>query len=101
MSEAVRQPTQSLPGKRKGTARVVPLLGAAAELGISVVASATLMQAQLTRDLPPQLAAAFPTLRTDAQRAIAFVRSLPGVSAALVGMKAAEHLAENLGAVRR
>jgi aryl-alcohol dehydrogenase-like predicted oxidoreductase len=100
MGEAVRQPTQLLPGKGKQAARTVPLLEAAAELGISVVASATLMQAQLTRELPPQLAAAFPALRTDAQRAIAFVRALPGVSTALVGMKTADHLADNLGAVR-
>jgi aryl-alcohol dehydrogenase-like predicted oxidoreductase len=100
MGEAIRQPTQLLPIKGKRAARLVPLLEAAAALGVSVVASATLMQAQLTAGLPPQLAAAFPALRTDAQRAIAFVRALPGVSAALVGMKTGEHLEENLGAVR-
>jgi len=95
MGEAVRQPTQPLGG------RVVTVLEAAAALDLSVVASATLMQSQLTRDLPPQLQAAFPHLTTDAQRAIAFVRALPGVSAALVGMKNTEHLVENLGAARR
>jgi aryl-alcohol dehydrogenase-like predicted oxidoreductase len=100
MGEAIRQPTQLLPIKGNRAARLVPLLEAAVALGISVVASATLMQAQLTAGLPPQLAAAFPALHTDAQRAIAFVRALPGVSAALVGMKAGDHLEENLGAVR-
>lgn len=96
MSEAVRAPTQRLGGRR-----VIPLLQAAAELGISVVASATLMQSRLTTGLPPELRDAFPSLTTDAQRAIAFVRSLPAVSAALVGMRTPEHVAENMAAARR
>ena len=93
LNEALRLPTQpSMSG------RLVPLLEAALELGIAVVASATLMQAQLVKGLPPQLAEAFPGLATDAQRAIAFVRSLPGVTSALVGMKQPAHFEENLGA---
>jgi aryl-alcohol dehydrogenase-like predicted oxidoreductase len=106
MSEAVRLPTQALPGGRgigrKGARRprTVPLLEATQELGLAVVASAPLMHAQLTRGLPAEVAAAFPRLTTDAQRALAFVRSLPGVSAALVGMKIREHLEENLAAAR-
>ncbi len=91
MTEGIRAPTQTLSGRR------VPLLEAAAELGISVIASASLMQSQLTHSLPVELAAAFPSLDTDAQRAVAFVRSLP-VCAALVGMRSLEHLSENLGA---
>jgi aryl-alcohol dehydrogenase-like predicted oxidoreductase len=93
MSEAVRAPTQRL-----GTRRVVPVLQAASELGISVVASATLMQSRLTSGLPDAVRESFPSLETDAQRAIAFVRSLPGVNCALVGMRSAEHVAENIGA---
>lgn len=93
MTEAVRAPTQMLAG------RLVPLLEAAATLNISVVASASLMQSQLTRGLPAGIAATFPSLTTDAQRAIAFVRSLP-VCSALVGMRALQHLTENLGAAR-
>ncbi|HUF26631.1 MAG TPA: aldo/keto reductase [Gemmatimonadaceae bacterium] len=92
MAEAVRAPTQRL------GSRTVPLLQAAMELGISVVSSATLMQARLADGLPAQLGETFPGLATDAQRAIAFVRSLPGVTTALVGMKRIPHLAENLGA---
>jgi aryl-alcohol dehydrogenase-like predicted oxidoreductase len=95
MSEAVRVPTQRL-----GTRRVVPLLQAAAESGVSVVASATLMQARLTSGLPTALRDSFPSLSTDAQRAIAFVRSLPGVSCALVGMRSLDHLDENIGAAK-
>ena len=92
MTEGIRLPTQSLSGRR------VPLLEAAAELGISVIGSASLMQSQLTHSLPTELAAAFPSLDTDAQRAIAFARSLP-LSAVLVGMRSLGHLSENLGAV--
>jgi len=91
MTEGVRSPTQSLNGTS------VPLLQAAAELGLSVVASASLMQSQLSRGLPSELARAFPALKTDAQRAIAFVRSLP-LCCALVGMRSLDHLRENLAA---
>jgi aryl-alcohol dehydrogenase-like predicted oxidoreductase len=93
MTEAVRVPTQRVAGREP-----VPLLHAAAELGVSVVASASLMQAQLTSKLPPALAEAFPNATTDAQRAIGFVRSLPGLTTALVGMKSEQHVVENLGA---
>ena len=93
MSEAVRTPTQRLGGRR-----VVPLLQAATELGLSVVASASLMQSRLTSGLPAAVRDSFPALATDAQRAIAFVRSLPGVSCALVGMRTPGHVIENLGA---
>lgn len=92
MTEAVREQTQRLPGSVR-----VTLLEAAAELGVAVVASASLMQAQLTRGLPAQIGAAFPELATDAQRALAFVRGLP-VAAALVGMRSEAHVAENLAA---
>ena len=95
MSEGVRAPTQRL-----GSHRTVPLLQAAAEFGVAVVTSATLMQARLTSGLPAELHEAFPSLRTDAQRAIAFVRSLPAISSALVGMRTSAHLEENLGAAR-
>jgi len=91
MTEAVRLPTQTL-----DDGRTVPVLHAAAELELSVIASATLMQGQLTQGLPAALADAFPSARTDAQRALAFVRELP-VATALVGMKRREHLEENLG----
>jgi aryl-alcohol dehydrogenase-like predicted oxidoreductase len=96
MLEAVRLPTQ-----RGRDGSLVPLLDAAAELGVAVVASASLMQAKLTDGLPSELREMFPGLQTDAQRAIAFTRSLPGVSCALVGMKEVRHLSENLRAAER
>ena len=92
MPEAVRLGTQRV-GKNE---KLVPALDAAAELGLSVIASASLMQAQLTRDLPPSMRELFPSQRTDAQRALSFVRSLPGITSALVGMRSIPHLKENL-----
>jgi aryl-alcohol dehydrogenase-like predicted oxidoreductase len=91
MPEAVRLATQRVRG------REMPFLHAAAELGVSVVASASLLQARLTAGLPPQVREALPGFTTDAQRALSFVTSLP-VSAALVGMRSIAHLDENLAA---
>src|SRR5207249_8480385 len=61
-------------------------IATAARLGITVVASATLMQARLLRSMPEKVRDLIPGLRTDAQRAIQFTRSMPGVAVALVGM---------------
>lgn len=97
MPEAVRDATQPL-GK-KGT--LVPALEAAVALGVSVFVSASLMQGQLTKDLPGSMRELFPAQHTDAQRALAFVRSLPGVSAALVGTRSVKHLLENLESADR
>lgn len=91
MTEAVRAPTQSDEGRN------TTVLELARELQVSVIASASLMQAQLTRDLPAAVRTLFPSYGTDAQRAIAFVRSLP-VASALVGMRSVDHLTENLEA---
>jgi aryl-alcohol dehydrogenase-like predicted oxidoreductase len=91
MTEAVRAATQTVDEK---PANVVD---AARELRLSVIASASLMQSQLANNLPPAVKSLFPDLDTDAQRAIAFVRSLP-VSSALVGMRSLDHLDENLAA---
>jgi aryl-alcohol dehydrogenase-like predicted oxidoreductase len=78
-----------------GEARV-SLCQAAASLGVHVIASASLAQGQLKAGLPDWLGRLFRGLRTDAQRALQFVRSTPGVASALVGMKSPEHLQENL-----
>lgn len=94
MSEAVRVSTQ-----RDPRGRLVHVLDAASELGVDIVASAPLLQGQLTRDLPTQVRDLFPGA-TDAQRAAAFVRGLPNVLAAAVGMKSAGHLEENLESLR-
>jgi aryl-alcohol dehydrogenase-like predicted oxidoreductase len=94
MSEAVRVSTQ-----RDPRGRLVHVLDAAAELGIDLVVSAPLLQGQLTHDLPDKVRELFAG-STDAQRALAFVRSLPGVITAAVGMRSSAHVEENLSAAR-
>jgi len=67
---------------------------AAGELGITLVASASLLQGQVARNLPDFVAQAL-GLENDAQRALQFVRSSPGITTALVGMSHVEHVKEN------
>lgn len=94
MPEAARLPTQPLGG------RLVPLLEAADALGVGVVVSATLMQGKLAAGLPDEMHELFPGCATDAQRALRFASSLPGVSVVLAGMRSQAHLDDNLGAWR-
>jgi aryl-alcohol dehydrogenase-like predicted oxidoreductase len=95
MPEAARVPTQPL-GRR-----MVTLLEAAEALGIGVVASAPLMQGRLATGLPDEVRELFPECATDAQRALRFATSLPGVTSALAGMRHGAHLEENIGAWQR
>ena len=73
------------------------VLEAAARLGVTVIASATLSQARVLGHMPDGVGEKLPGLATDAQRAIQFTRSTPGISVALVGMSRREHVLENLG----
>jgi aryl-alcohol dehydrogenase-like predicted oxidoreductase len=70
-------------------------LAAAKELGIAVIASATLLQGRLAARLPEFVRE---TLKcdSDAEAAIQFARSAPGVTSALVGMSRREHVDSNL-----
>jgi len=90
MPEAAVASTQQA-GRKLG-----PLLQVARAHGLMVFASASLLQGQLTQGLPPQFRSWFPRIQTDAQRAIQFVRSTPGITCALVGMSNPEHVQENL-----
>lgn len=94
MPEAVRMPTQELATNQPGVR--VPALQACAELGLAVVASAPLLSGRLTSGLPAALAETFPGCETDAQRALAFVLALPGVSAVACGMSNPVHVEQNL-----
>jgi aryl-alcohol dehydrogenase-like predicted oxidoreductase len=76
---------------------VVSTLDAAGKLGIYVMASAPIYQGKLAQNLPPVIAEFLPGLATDAQRALQFVRSTPGIGTALVGMKSVGHVDENAG----
>ena len=76
------------------------ILQAAERLGLSVIISASLLQSRLTR-LSASFETYIPGLTTSAQRAVQFVRSTPGVTTALVGMKQAAHVEENLALARQ
>ncbi len=73
------------------------VLDVAARLRISSVASASLLQARLAANLPREIRDRLPGAQTDAQCAIQFARSTPGIAVALVGMSDARHVRENLG----
>ena len=74
-------------------------LAFAREAGLDVFTSASLGQGALTRPdaIPPVVAAELPG-DTEAQRALNFARSAPGVTAALVGTTRPDHVAEALAA---
>lgn len=74
----------------------VSVLEAARALGVTIVASASLLQGKVARDLPERIRAPLGSLATDALTALQFVRSTPGVTTALVGMSRVEHVEENL-----
>lgn len=90
MPEAITLANQPVDGEQ------LSLLMAADRLGITVMCSASMMQAKLSQNLPPFVGEALKGLNTDAQRAIQFVRSTPGVTTALVGMSQRLHVDENM-----
>jgi aryl-alcohol dehydrogenase-like predicted oxidoreductase len=94
MPEALVADNQALEGQR------VSLLEAASALGVTVVASASIFQGKVARGLPEHIREPLGSLATDAQTAIQFVRSAPGVTTALVGMSRREHVEENLQLAR-
>jgi len=75
----------------------LPVIHAANRLGIGVVASATLLQGRLIHGLPKHLAQKMKT-RNDAETAIQFSRSTPGLTTSLVGMGHREHVVANMQA---
>jgi aryl-alcohol dehydrogenase-like predicted oxidoreductase len=79
------------------TGRPESVLDTAAREGITVVASASLLQARMLGHMPEAVAELLPGLATDAQRAIQFTRSTPGVTVALAGMSDPAHVRENMG----
>lgn len=90
MPEAALEENQPLGG------RATTLLRAAAELGVKVFSSASILQGQLAERIPAAVDLRFPELKTKALRALQFVRSTPGLAVALVGMSRAAHVEENL-----
>ncbi len=78
----------------------VSVVEAAGNFGITVMASASILQGQISRGLPEAIRDPLGSLATDAQTGIQFVRSAPGVTTALVGMSSVAHVEENLQLVR-
>jgi aryl-alcohol dehydrogenase-like predicted oxidoreductase len=89
MTEALTLANQPLDGHR------APMVEASNKLGITLVASAAMLQGKLSRGLPSFVTAAL-GLQNDAERAVQFVRSTPGITTALVGMSRVEHVRANL-----
>jgi aryl-alcohol dehydrogenase-like predicted oxidoreductase len=88
MTEALTLGNQNIGGSEK------TVMEAASELGITLVASASLLQGQVAQNLPLFVAEAF-GLDNDAERALQFARSAPGITTALVGMSRTAHVDAN------
>jgi aryl-alcohol dehydrogenase-like predicted oxidoreductase len=94
MPEALTETNQTFQGAE------VSLLEAARALGVTVMASASLLQGRAARDLPEHIREPLGSLASDALTALQFTRSTPGITTALVGMSRPEHVAENLRLAR-
>ncbi|HKS26778.1 MAG TPA: aldo/keto reductase [Pyrinomonadaceae bacterium] len=94
MPEALVSQNQTLNGEP------VSMVEAAAALGITLVASASILQGKVARNLPEEVREPLGGLATDAQTAIQFVRSTPGITTSLVGMSRVAHVEENLQLAR-
>jgi aryl-alcohol dehydrogenase-like predicted oxidoreductase len=90
MPEALVFQNQKVEGK------YVTTLDAADALGVTAVASGSILQGQIARGLPDAIRRALGSLATDAQTGIQFVRSAPGITTALTGMSRKAHIEENL-----
>jgi aryl-alcohol dehydrogenase-like predicted oxidoreductase len=58
-----------------------------------------MLQGRVARGLPQEVRKTLGSLPTDAQTAIQFVRSVPGITTALVGMSSVAHVEENLSLI--
>jgi len=88
MTEALTVGNQTMRGRHR------TIMEAAGELDITLIASASLLQGQVARKLPGFVAEAL-GLENDAERALQFARSSPGITTALVGMSRVEHVKAN------
>ena len=91
MQEALVNSTQAVEGKP------IPALEAIHRLDMNPIISRSIHRAKVIGKLPKQVVSFFgEALQTDCQRALQYTRSAPYVRTALVGMKAPEHVEENL-----
>jgi aryl-alcohol dehydrogenase-like predicted oxidoreductase len=94
MIEAFTDLNQPLNGRKSN------LLEAAVDLEVTIIASGTILQGRLANNLPVSVGESLRGLNTDAQRAIQFTRSTPGVTTALIGMSNVAHVEENMEVAR-
>jgi aryl-alcohol dehydrogenase-like predicted oxidoreductase len=92
MTEALTLGNQKLDSGEK------TVMEAASELGVTLIASASLLQGQVAQNLPAFVAEAL-GLDNDVERALQFARSAPGITTALVGMSRTTHVEENSNVV--
>jgi len=88
MTEALTLGNQTVATKER------TIMEAADELGITLIASASLLQGQVAQNLPEFVAEAL-GLGNDTERALQFARSAPGITTALVGMSRTPHVEAN------
>jgi aryl-alcohol dehydrogenase-like predicted oxidoreductase len=81
--------------------KLLPVLECARDLGLTLISSASIGQAQLAGRVADLLAEVYPVLDTGPQRALQFTRSLPGVTTALVGMGRVEHVRDDMALAAR
>jgi aryl-alcohol dehydrogenase-like predicted oxidoreductase len=81
--------------------KLLPVLECAPDLGLTVITSASIGQAQFSGRVAALLGEVYPGLDTSAQRALQFTRSLSGVTTALVGMGRVEHVRDDLALAGR
>jgi aryl-alcohol dehydrogenase-like predicted oxidoreductase len=70
-------------------------IAAAGQLDMAAIGSATLYQGQLTQGLPSAIGKVL-GMKNDADNAIQFARSAPGITTSLIGMGHQEHVVANL-----
>jgi len=88
MTEALTLGNQTLHSETK------TIMEVADQLGIQLIASASLLQGQVAQNLPVFVAEAL-GLENDVERALQFARSAPGITTALVGMSRTAHVEAN------
>ncbi|MGH9736104.1 MAG: aldo/keto reductase [Candidatus Acidiferrales bacterium] len=92
MPEALTRPNQVVAGK------TMAMVQAARALGVTLIASAALLQGQLTKKLPSYVEDAL-GLHSNSALALQFARSAPGITTALAGMSRVDHVKANLALV--
>ncbi len=83
-----------------GQGNVASTFQAAFQLGVYMLASHTMLKGNLANQCVDTVMQAMPLLRNDAQRAIQFNRSTPGLGTSLVGISTPSHLDDALAVTK-